>query len=101
MRDLFKKAMTGSMIAGAALLVAACGGGGEAANNTAGTEMDATDPMMEGTTNDVTAIDGANGADANMTMDANATMDANMGGNMGGNMGTTGGDTGGNATNGM
>jgi hypothetical protein len=103
MRDLFKKAMTGSMIAGAALLVAACGGGGgDAANNTAATEMDATDPMMEGTTNDVTAIDGANGADANLGMDANTTMDANMTGNMGGNMmNTTDADTGGNATNGM
>ena len=105
MRNIFKKALTGSMIAGAALVVSACGGGGnEAANNTAGTEMDATDPMMEGTTNDVTAIDGANGADANMAMDANMTaggdMNATAGGNTtGGN--TTGGDTGGNATNGM
>ena len=79
MRDLFKKVMTGSMVAGAALLVAACGGGEEAeVNNTAMTEMDATDTMMDGTTNDVTAIDAGTGADANMAMDSNMTMDANM-----------------------
>jgi hypothetical protein len=66
MRDLFKKVMTGSMVAGAALLVAACGGGGSEANNTAATDMNMTDPMMDGTTNDVTAIDGATGMDANM-----------------------------------
>ena len=77
MRDLFKKATAASMIAGAALLVSACGGGEEAeVNNTAMTEM-ATDPMLDGTTNDVTAIDAANGMDANMAMDANMTMDAN------------------------
>ncbi|HEY0627584.1 MAG TPA: hypothetical protein VGD10_12770 [Allosphingosinicella sp.] len=77
MRDLFKKAVAGSMIAGAALLVSACGGGENAeANNTAMTEM-GTDPMMDGTTNDVTAIDAGTGADANMAMDANMTMDAN------------------------
>lgn len=79
MRDLFKKVMTGSMVAGAALLVAACGGADEAeVNNTAMTEMDATDTMMDGTTNDVTAIDAGTGADANMAMDSNMTMDANM-----------------------
>jgi hypothetical protein len=78
MRDLFKKAMTGSMIAGAALLVAACGGGEEAeTNNMMTTEM-GTDPMLDGTTNDVTAIDAGTGADANMAMDANMTMDANV-----------------------
>ena len=74
MRDLFKKAIAGSMIAGAALLVSACGGGEEAeVNNTAMTEM-GTDPLMDGTTNDVTAIDAANGMDANMTMDSNLMM---------------------------
>ncbi|HWH18668.1 MAG TPA: hypothetical protein VNT77_10110 [Allosphingosinicella sp.] len=73
MRDLFKKVMAGSMIAGAALLVSACGGGENAeANNTAMTDMNAMDPMMD-TTNDVTAIDAGTGADANMTMDANMT----------------------------
>ena len=77
MRDLFKKVMAGSMIAGAALLVSACGGGEDAeANNTAMTEM-GTDPMLDGTTNDVTAIDAGTGADANMAMDANMTMDMN------------------------
>lgn len=107
MRDLFKKVMTGSMVAGAALLVAACGGNKtDEANNTATTDMNMTDM---GTTNDVTAIDGANGMDANMTMDAN--MSGNMGGDMGGNASTTtnstttttntSGGTGGNMTNGM
>ena len=78
MRDLFKKAIAGSMIAGAALLVSACGGGEEAeVNNTAMTEM-GTDPLMDGTTNDVTAIDAANGMDANMTMDSNLMMNDMM-----------------------
>jgi hypothetical protein len=84
MRALFSKVMTGSMIAGAALLVSACGGGsGDEANNTMMTDMNATDTMMDGTTNDVTAIDAGTGADANMTMDAN----------MSGDMNTTGGNT--------
>ena len=97
MRDLFKTVVTGSMVAGAALLVAACGGGGTEANNTTNTELEAVDPMMEGTTNDVTAIDGANGADANLGVDANVSLDAN-GANAAVNTTTT--DTG-NATNGM
>lgn len=72
MRDLFSKIMTGSMVASAALLVAACGGSetAEATNNV--TEMDTTDAMMDGTTNDVTAVDGAM-ADGNLAVDANAT----------------------------
>lgn len=78
MRDLFSKAMTGSMVAGAALLVAACGDDRAEVNNTAMTEMDATDTMMDGTTNDVTAIDAGTGMDSNMAMDSNMTMDANM-----------------------
>lgn len=78
MRDLFSKMMTGSMVAGAALLVAACGGDTTEVNNTAMTEMDATDTMMDGTTNDVTAIDAGTGLDDNMAMDTNMTMDANM-----------------------
>ena len=101
MRDLFKTVMTSSMVAGAALFVAACGGGEEAeVTDVTATELDATDPVMDGTTNDVTAIDGATGA--NMGMDANMTMDANMSGtNMstGGNM--TMNTTDGNMTNGM
>ncbi len=82
MRDLLKTVLTGSMVAGAALLVAACGDAGTEANNTAMTEMGTTDPMMDGTTNDVTAVDGATATDANMAMDSNMTMDANMSGNM-------------------
>jgi hypothetical protein len=76
MRDLFKKAMTGSMIAGAALLVAACGGDNAEVNNTT-TDLNATDPLLEGTTNDVTAIDAGTGLDTNLT-DTNTTMDANV-----------------------
>lgn len=82
MRALISKIATGSMVAGAALLVTACGGTEEAAtNNTAMTEVDAGDPMLDGTTNDVTAIDAGTGMDANMSMDMNTTMDANMSGN--------------------
>jgi hypothetical protein len=79
MRDLFSKLMTGSMIAGAALLVSACGGS-ETANTaeTNMTEMNSMDTTMEaGSMNDVTAVDGAM-ADTNMSMDANmaAPMDS-------------------------
>jgi hypothetical protein len=89
MRDLISKLMTGSMIAGAALLVSACGGG-ESANTAESnlTEMNSMEPM-EGTTNDVTAVDGAMAADANMASDANmsGSMDANS--SMGGDNVTT------------
>lgn len=82
MRDMLNKLMTGTMVAGAALLVVACGGSETAStDNTSMTEMNATDPMMEGTTNDTAATDmmDANMAmDANMTMDANVSTDANM-----------------------
>ncbi|HEV2079468.1 MAG TPA: hypothetical protein VGR19_06175 [Allosphingosinicella sp.] len=96
------KLLSCSIIASAALLVSACGGGEtEEANNTMMTDMNAADTMMDGTTNDVTAIDAGTGADANMTMDANMSggnmSDANMSGNMSGNMSTT--DA--NMTNGM
>lgn len=83
MRAIFKNVLTGSMVAGAALLVAACGGSETAEVNNTMTEMDATDPMMDGTTNDVTAVDGAMGMDNNMAMDSNMTMDANMTGDNG------------------
>lgn len=101
MRDLFSKILTSSMVAGAALLVTACGGTEEATVNNSMTEMDATDPMMDGTTNDVTAVDGAGAMDANMSMDSNMTMDANMSNDMMMNdtMGNTGTDA--NMTNGM
>lgn len=82
MRNIVSKIVNGGLVAGAALLVTACGGGEEAeVNNTAMTEMNATDTMLDGTTNDVTSIDAATGADVNMagdmTMDANATTDLN------------------------
>ena len=68
MRNLVSKLMTGGMIAGAALFVSACGKSEPAA---ADTNM-ATENSMEsdmGTMNDVTAVDGAMGADGNMAMD--------------------------------
>jgi hypothetical protein len=77
MRALLSKVTTGAMIAGAALLVTACGGENAQVNNTATMEMNTLDPMMDGTTNDVTAIDAGTGADTNMAMDTNMTMDAN------------------------
>lgn len=96
MRALLSKVMTGSMIAGAALVVAACGSNDNAANNM--TDMNAADTMMDGTTNDVTAVDAGTGMDNNMAMDTNMTMDANMTGNMT-DMNATTTDT--NMTNGM
>lgn len=68
MRDLFKKVMTGSMVAGAALLVAACGGSDTATeNNTAG---NITEDLMG---NDMTTVDAVNTTDtANLGVDANA-----------------------------
>jgi len=95
MRNLIKKVMTGSMIAGAALLVSACGDANDAEVNNAMTDMNAMDPMMDGTTNDVTAIDAGTGMDSNMAMDSNMTMDANM---SNGSMNTT---MDANMTNGM
>ena len=90
MRDLLSKIVTGGMVAGAALLVTACGGGEDAeANNSAMTEMNATDTMLDGTTNDVTAIDAGTGADTNMAGDM--TMDANLSGDL--NTTATGTDT--------
>ena len=62
MRDLLSKMMTGTMIAGAALLVSRLRRhrDGDTADNTLVTDMNATDPMMDGTTTDnMTAVDGA------------------------------------------
>ena len=73
MRDLLSKVMTGSMVAGAALLVAACGGGESTeANNTA---TNYTDDALMGNAGDVTAVDALNTTDANLgvTTDVNAT----------------------------
>ena len=98
MRDLLSKVMTGSMVAGAALLVAACGGGEDAAvNNTAVNFQD--DTLMN--TGDVTGVDALNvttdsnglgtAADLNVstttnTTTTNTTVDTttNTGGNVSG-----------------
>jgi len=95
MRNLLNKLMTGSMVVGAALVVSACGGSENAntTDNTTVTGMDTMEPV-DGTTNDMTAMDGANGM-GNMSADANMTMDTNM---TSGNM--TSGDMSGNATSG-
>jgi hypothetical protein len=79
MRDLLSKVMTGSMVAGAALLVAACGGGEDAAaNNTA---MNYTDDALMANTGDVTGVDALNATtDSNglgTAADLNATTTMN------------------------
>jgi hypothetical protein len=99
MRDLLSKVMTGSMVAGAALLVAACGGGGE--TNTANTANYSDEALMG---NDVTSVDAAmNGTDANLGTgaDLNATgadMNATTTGNA---MDATSGNAGTGNTTGM
>lgn len=101
MRNLISKIMTCSMIAGAALVVSACGGAeNEEAENVLITDMNTTDTMMDGTTNDVTAIDAATGADANMTMDSNMTGTTDMN-TTGTTDATTTDTTDANMTNGM
>jgi len=74
MRALLSKVLTGSMVAGAALLVAACGGEGD--TNITSTNIDAGTEALD-TGNDVTAIDAGdmNAMDAGNTADMNA-MDA-------------------------
>ena len=79
MRHLISKLMTGSMVAGAALLVAACGSS-ETANTTENTTMTDLNTMEpEGTTNDMTAIDAAGGnvAENSMMMDNEGTQSDN------------------------
>ena len=70
MRDLISKVVTGSMIAGAALLVVACGSNEDASvNNTA---LNIEEPLP---VNDMTNVDAMNnGADANLgaAMDSTA-----------------------------
>ncbi len=83
MRALFTKAVAGSMIASAALLVSACGGTTETtADNTTVMDVNATDPVLDGTTTDnMTMVDGATGNDTGMagdTMTANDTMGNGM-----------------------
>ncbi|MBN2972640.1 hypothetical protein JW805_11500 [Roseomonas aeriglobus] len=82
MRALLTKALTGSMIAGAALLVSACGGSTtNTTENTVITDLNATDATMDGTMSDnMTPVDGAMGNDmmmSNDTMMANDTMMSN------------------------
>ena len=73
MRDLLSKLVTGSMIAGAALLVVACGSNEDATANNAA--MNIEDTMTTG--NDVTTTDAmTNGETANLgapAMDSNTT----------------------------
>ncbi len=97
MRDLLAKVLTGSMIAGAALMVSACGSKEEAntMETTNVTEMNTMDANMA--TDNMTAVDAANGA-GTMANDMNAmnATDANMmADNMSGNM------AGNNMSNGM
>lgn len=72
MRDTFSKLMTGAMVAGAALLVSACGSNETPATDANTTELiNSVDASMEGSMNDVTAVDAA-GASDNIVMDNNA-----------------------------
>lgn len=79
MRHMISKMMTGSLVAGAALLVAACGHS-ETANTTDNTTMTDLNTMSsEGTTNDMTAIDAAS---TNMAVDNSTMMDNSMSNDM-------------------
>jgi hypothetical protein len=76
MRDLLSKFVTGSLIAGSALLVVACGSNEDATNNTAALNVEETMP-----TNDMTTVDGMNGTDANIgapAMDSNTATDTTV-----------------------
>jgi hypothetical protein len=73
---MISKVLTGSMIAGAALLVSACGGNNETATeNTLVTDLNATEGM-DTMTDNMTAVDGAmnGGMMANDTMMSNDSM---------------------------
>jgi len=71
MRALFTKAVAGSMIASAALLLSACGEKTQTtADNTAVMDVNATDPVLDGTVSDnMTMVDGATGNDTGMAND--------------------------------
>ena len=72
MRDILSKVVTGSMIAGAALLVAACGGGNEA-NNTAvdnGLDTDVYNTEMPADLNDMNGMDNSLSGDLNQAANA-------------------------------
>lgn len=83
MRDILSKVMTGSMIAGAALLVAACGSGNETNNtaidNTLGTEPFANDLGTNVDMGNFGDTGNVGGVDANVSVNTGA--DANMSGN--------------------
>lgn len=53
MRDIVSKLMTGTMVAGAALLVSACGSTEPAANDANVVELNAEDNMLDGTATDM------------------------------------------------
>lgn len=79
MRYTFSRLTTAAMVAGAALLVSACGGSTAPADtNTA--VAGAEEPAMEGSVNDVTAVDAA-GASDNVVMDAAPAANATDTGN--------------------
>ena len=80
MRAIITKALTGSVLAAAALAVSACGSKTEGTDNTMITDMNATEGM-DTMTDNMTAVDGAmnGGMMANDTM-GNDMMMSNMGG---------------------
>lgn len=83
MRALFTKAVAGSLIASSALLLSACGGTETTTTeNTTVVDVNATDPVLDGTTSDnMTAVDGATGNDTGMAADM-AGNDAMLGNGM-------------------
>lgn len=84
MRALFTKAVAGSMIASAALLVSACGEKTDTAvDNTTVMDVNATDPVLDGTTSDnMTMVDGATGNDMGMANDTMSMGNDTMGNGM-------------------
>ncbi|MCP3730116.1 hypothetical protein M9978_06700 [Sphingomonas sp. MG17] len=81
MRALFTKAVAGSLIASSALLLSACGDKTEVTTeNTTVVDVNATDPVLDGTTSDnMTAVDGATGNDTGMAADMAANDTASNG----------------------
>ena len=84
MRALFTKAVAGSMIASAALLLSACGEKTDTtADNTAVMDVNATDPVLDGTVSDnMTMVDGATGNDMGMANDTMSMGNDTMGNGM-------------------
>lgn len=88
MRNSVSRLLTASMIASAALMVSACGGNNDTTADTNMTEVNAAEPAMDGTMNDVTAVDAAGmGAEDNMAM-GNDMMGADNGAMMSDNAAT-------------